>query len=146
VSQDLIQDRALGVDFQIDMTQAAARVLIAEDSDTERAMCGDLLREEGLDVHEAPDGRIGLDLCRIIHPDLLILDLDMPRLHGLDLLRKLRDDPKVGETPVIVLTADGRPATATAAFDAGATDCFAKPAPPDEFLARVREALAPARD
>jgi CheY-like chemotaxis protein len=105
-------------------------------------MCGDLLREEGLDVHEAADGRIGLDLCRIIRPDLLILDLDMPRLHGLELLRKLRNDPKVGQTPVIVLTSDARAATEAAALDAGATDFFAKPAQPDAFLAGVREALA----
>ena len=62
------------------MIRIPARVLVAEDSTTERAVCVDVLREAGFEVHEAPDGRYALDICRIIRPDLLVLDLGLPRL------------------------------------------------------------------
>ncbi|HTW11540.1 MAG TPA: response regulator [Solirubrobacteraceae bacterium] len=118
------------------------RVLVAEDSATERALCISVLADAGLEAHEAPDGRYALDLCRIIHPDLLILDLGLPRVSGIEVLRKLRDDYKIGHTPVIVLTADERQETADLAFYEGATDFVTKPVDPVELIARVREALS----
>ena len=117
------------------------RVLVAEDSDTERAICVNVLRDAGLEVHEAPDGRYALDLSRIIHPDLLILDLGLPRVSGIEVLRRLRDDRRVGHTPVIVLTADARAQTADLAFYEGATDFVTKPIDGVELIARVREIL-----
>ena len=117
------------------------RVIVAEDSATQRAMYGDILREAGLEVHDAPDGRIALDLCRILHPDVLLLDLGLPRLSGEEVLRRLRADRKIAATPVLVLTADDRESTVSAALDAGATDFVAKPARPAELLARVRRVL-----
>ena len=123
------------------MEQSRARVLVAEDSRTQRAYFVDLLRAEGLDVHEAQDGRVALDLCRIIRPDLLILDLGLPRLSGEQVLARLRADRKIRATPVVVLTADDREATVAAVLDAGATDFLAKPVRPTELLARVRRVL-----
>jgi len=120
------------------------RVLLAEDSATERAICMNVLRDAGLEVHEAPDGRYALDLCRIIRPDLLVLDLGLPRVSGIEVLRRLRDDYKIGNTPVIVLTADGRDETADLAFYEGATDFVTKPVDPVDLIARVREALGTA--
>jgi two-component system KDP operon response regulator KdpE len=114
-------------------------VLVAEDSDTERAIFVNALRDAGLEVHEAPDGRYALDLSRMIHPDVLVLDLGLPRLGGIEVLRRLRDDRKISQTPVIVLTADGRAETADLAFYEGATDFVAKPVDPAELVARVRE-------
>ena len=119
------------------------RVLVAEDSITERAICVNVLRDAGLEPHEAPDGRYALDLCRIIRPDLLVLDLGLPRVSGIEVLRRLRDDHKVGHTPVIVLTADGRAETADLAFYEGATDFVSKPIDGVELIARVREILGP---
>lgn len=124
------------------MSDSPPRVLIAEDSATERAVCADVLRDAGLEVHEAVDGRYALDLCRIIRPDLLVLDLGLPRLSGIEVLRRLRDDNKIGQTPVIVLTADGRQETVDVAFYEGATDFVAKPVDSRELIARVTEALA----
>jgi len=117
------------------------RVLVAEDSDTERAICVNGLRDAGLEVHEATDGRYALDLTRIIHPDVLVLDLGLPRVSGLEVLRKLRADRKVSHTPVIVLTADGRDQTVDLAFYEGATDFVTKPVDPLDLVARVREVL-----
>lgn len=117
------------------------RVLVAEDSATQRALVVDLLRSEGLEVHEAGDGRLALDLTRIIRPDLLILDLDLPRLSGSDVLVRIRHDRKSGEMPILVLTADERDQAISQALDAGATDFLTKDATPEELLTRVRRAL-----
>ena len=127
-------------DFQ-SMPRSPARVLVAEDSATQRALCVNILRDSGLEVHEAPDGRFALDICRIIRPDLLVLDLGLPRLNGMDLLRKLRDDRKIGATPVIIVTADGRQETADAAFFEGANDLLIKPVDAQDLIARVHDAL-----
>jgi two-component system, cell cycle response regulator len=123
------------------MDVSHARVVVAEDSRLQRAVCVDILRAEGVEVHEAPDGRVTLDLCRIVRPDLLILDLDLPRLTGKEVLARLRADRRIGATPVLVLTADERDATVADMLDAGATDFLAKPARPAELLARVRRVL-----
>jgi diguanylate cyclase (GGDEF)-like protein len=116
-------------------------VLIAEDSITQRARCRDLLNDAGFEVHEAPDGRTALDLCRIIRPDLLLLDLELPQLDGRQVLARLRADGRIGRTPVLVLTADERETTVAAVFDAGADDFVAKPPRPMELVARVNRIL-----
>ena len=100
-----------------------------------------MLRDSGLEVHEAPDGRYALDICRIIRPDLLVLDLGLPRLNGIDLLRKLRNDRKIGRTPVIVVTGDEREETAQEAYYEGANDLVTKPVDAGDLIARVHEAL-----
>jgi len=118
-----------------------ACVLVAEDSSTEREVLLDVLRDAGFEAHYAPDGRYALDLCRIIHPDLLILDLGLPRVNGFDVLRRLRDDRRVGGTPVIVLTADARRETADRVLYEGASDFIAKPFDDAELVERVHETL-----
>ena len=116
------------------------QVLVAEDSDTERKIFMAVLEDAGLEPHAAPDGRYALDLCRIIHPDVLVLDLGLPRLNGIDVLKRLRKDRKINKTPVIVMTADGRDHTSELAFYEGATDFVTKPVDPMDLVARVREA------
>jgi two-component system cell cycle response regulator len=117
------------------------RILVAEDSRSQRAVVVGLLRDEGFEVHEAADGRVALDLCRIARPDLLVLDLGLPQLAGWEVMARVRSDSKLRTMPIIVITADGKTDTVTAALDAGATDFVAKPAQPDELLARVRRVL-----
>jgi CheY-like chemotaxis protein len=123
------------------MPNTPPRVLVAEDSATQRAICVNVLRDVGLEVHEAPDGRYALDICRIIRPDVLVLDLELPRLNGFELLRKLRGDRKIGQTPVIVVTADDSEATADAVLYEGANDLVIKPVDAGDLIARVQEAL-----
>ncbi len=120
---------------------ARPRVLVAEDSATERRIYTTVLEDAGFEVHEAPDGRYALDICRIIHPDVLVLDLGLPQLSGIEVLRRLRDDHKIFATPVVVLTADDRDSTSELAFYEGATDFAAKPVDPTDLVARVGEAL-----
>jgi two-component system cell cycle response regulator len=121
--------------------QSIPSVLVAEDSRSQRALVVGLLRSEGLEVHEAADGRVALDLCRIARPDLLLLDLTLPLLQGWEVLARVRSDSKLRTMPIIVMTADTRRDTVTAVLDAGATDYVAKPAQADELLARVRRVL-----
>jgi CheY-like chemotaxis protein len=123
------------------MPNTPPRVLVAEDSVAQRAVCVNVLRDAGLEVHEAPDGRYALDICRIIRPDVLVLDLGLPCLGGIDLLRKLRGDRKIGKTPVIVVTADDGEETVQAAYYEGANDLVTKPVDAADLIARVQEAL-----
>jgi CheY-like chemotaxis protein len=82
-----------------------------------------------------------LDICRIVRPDLLVLDLGLPRLNGIELLRKLRNDRKIGSTPVVVVTGDAREETAQEAYYEGANDLVTKPVDADDLIARVHEAV-----
>ncbi len=124
------------------MEPPRARVLVAEDSRSQRAYVVDMLRAEGLDVHEAQDGRVAPDLCRIMHPDLLILDLGLPRLSGAEVLMRLHADRKIRTTPVVVLTDDEREATVSAVLDAGPTDFLAKPSPPGRIARKSASCAA----
>jgi PleD family two-component response regulator len=128
----------------VDMPNTPRRVLVAEDSATQRAVCVNVLRDAGLEVHEAPDGRYALDICRIIRPDVVVLDLMLPRLNGFELLRKLRADRKISQTQVIIVTADDSQATADAVFYEGANDLVTKPVDAGDLIARVQEALSAA--
>ena len=102
------------------VVQSIPSILVAEDSRSQRALVVGLLRSEGLEVHEAADGRVALDLCRIAQPDLLLLDLALPRLQGWEVLARVRSDSKLRTMPVIVMTADTEADTVTAVLpDAG---------------------------
>jgi two-component system cell cycle response regulator len=123
------------------MGLSSAVVLVAEDSATQRTFVSKLLTEQGFEVHQAPDGRVALDLCRILRPDLLMLDLNMPELTGGQVLKRVRADHVIGATPVLVFTSDDRATTVCDVLDGGATDFVPKSVRPGELLARVRRVL-----
>jgi CheY-like chemotaxis protein len=89
---------------------------------------------------EAHDGVECLDLARQLRPDLVVLDMMMPRLNGLEVLSELREDEQLAGTPVIVLTA--QPASQDDAIRGGASRVMLKPFTPDEISAAVEEVLA----
>jgi DNA-binding response OmpR family regulator len=94
---------------------------------------------EGYTVRSAMDGQTGLDLARSEHPDLLLVDVMLPKLGGLELIRAVRtDDP---ETPILVLSAKGQEADKVAGLDLGADDYIVKPFSLKELLARIAAAL-----
>ena len=96
------------------------------------------LRARGYDVDTAVTGEQGLDAAAHGHPDVVVLDLGLPGIDGLDVLRALRGWSPV---PVIVLSARHNEATKVEALDAGADDYVTKPFGMDEFLARLRAAV-----
>jgi two-component system KDP operon response regulator KdpE len=90
------------------------------------------------DVRTASDGGAGLDLFRDFDPDLVITDLSMPEMSGIEVCREIR---KTSSVPIIVLSVRGEERTKVEALDAGADDYITKPFGMDELLARVRVAL-----
>ncbi len=89
---------------------------------------------------EADDGEKSLEIARRLRPDVIILDMMMPRLSGLEVLSEIRGDRGLAETPVIVLTA--QPSTKEEALRCGADIVMVKPFEPEEITAAVEEVLA----
>jgi two-component system KDP operon response regulator KdpE len=114
------------------------RLLLIDDEERFAHALGISLRARDFDVTTAGDGATGLRAAADIKPDIVILDLGLPDMDGLEVLRALR---AWTEVPVIVLSARHTDATKVAALDAGADDYVTKPFSINEFLARVRAAL-----
>jgi DNA-binding response OmpR family regulator len=113
-------------------------ILIVEDDNTVRETLALNLRAEGYEVLSAGDGEAGLKAAREGKPDLVILDVMLPRLDGLTVCRILRRE---SEVPIVLLTARGTEADKIIGLETGADDYIVKPFSLGEFLARVRAAL-----
>jgi DNA-binding response OmpR family regulator len=115
------------------------RILVIEDEARIQAFVARGLEAEGYTVVAAGDGRRGIDLASGAHWDLVVLDLLLPGLNGLQVLRELhRTKP---ELPVVILSARSDVQTKLRGFELGATDYLAKPFSLDELLARIRVRL-----
>ncbi len=79
-------------------------ILFIEDESSLQKTFSDILGPEGYEITSALDGEIGLRLAKTKNPDLILLDLILPRVHGFEVLKELKTDPKTKEIPVIVLT------------------------------------------
>ncbi|HYO94791.1 MAG TPA: diguanylate cyclase [Polyangiaceae bacterium] len=116
-------------------------ILLIEDSPDAREALALVLENYGYAVRSAGNGMEGLEQATLHPPDLVITDLAMPELSGLDLLQELRKLPSLVDVPVIVLSAYHAVGDRIAGFDQGADDFLAKPVNLDELLARVRRQL-----
>jgi two-component system, OmpR family, response regulator QseB len=116
----------------------APRVLVVEDDEDIAQALQRSLRMEGYDVRAAPDGPTALEHGRAFAPDLVILDLGLPGLDGLEVARSLRADDDV---PILILTARDALESRVEGLDAGADDYLVKPFDLDELAARVRALL-----
>ncbi len=114
------------------------RILVVDDEPQLTRVLRTGLKSHGYDVRTAADGLSGLETYNDWHPDLVITDLAMPNMNGLELCRKLR---AVSPVPIIVLSAKGEEKTKVEALDIGADDFVTKPFGIDELLARIRAAL-----
>jgi two-component system KDP operon response regulator KdpE len=114
------------------------RILVVDDEPQLRRVLRTGLTSRGYDVRAASDGRAGFESFTEWNPDLVITDLAMPNVDGLELCRRLR---AVSQIPIIVLSAKGEEKTKVAALDLGADDFVTKPFGMDELLARVRASL-----
>ncbi|HSJ36174.1 MAG TPA: response regulator transcription factor [Acidimicrobiia bacterium] len=116
-----------------------ARVLLAEDDRGVRESLERALRYEGFEVVTAADGRRALELARTEVPDLLVLDVMMPEVDGLEVARRLR--ARKDRVPILMLTARTEVSDRVAGLEAGADDYLIKPFALDELLARMRALL-----
>jgi len=114
------------------------RILVVDDEPQLTRVLRMGLKSHGYDVRTAADGLSGLETFNDWHPDLVITDLAMPNMNGLELCRKVR---AVSPVPIIVLSAKGEEKTKVEALDIGADDFVTKPFGIDELLARIRAAL-----
>ena len=117
---------------------AKARVLVVDDQPDNVQMVCALLSRAGFEGVPAAGGFEALELARSRRPDLVLLDMRMPRMDGFEVLRQMREDPVLHDLPVIFLTADDDRENLIRAFASGAIDYLTKPFMAEELLARVR--------
>ena len=120
----------------------AKRVLYVEDNAFNRKIVRDLLQRTAYELLEATDGDAGLATARRELPDLIIMDIQLPRVSGLDVTRTLRADATTAHIPIIVITSFAMSGDEQKAKAAGATAYLAKPYSPRELLHTIRQ-LAP---
>jgi DNA-binding response OmpR family regulator len=120
-------------------------VLVADDDLDIRELVAFKLAQAGYEVRSAPDGVAALDAARAGGVDLVVLDLMMPGLSGLDVCAELRREPATAELPVIMLTARAQDQDVATGFAAGADDYVVKPFSPRELVSRVQAVLGRAR-
>jgi CheY-like chemotaxis protein len=117
---------------------APIRVLLVEDAPCLRSLFSRLLRRQGYIVREAPDGKEAIDCATEFQPQLVLTDLMMPVMDGIELIRRLRSDPGTAQVPVVAITANPTPTAERLAREAGAVDVITKPIDLNTFLERLR--------
>jgi DNA-binding response OmpR family regulator len=117
---------------------ASSKILVVDDEPTVREIVAGYLRRDGHEVAEAGDGVTALELLDADPPDLVVLDMMLPGVNGLDVLRRVRADSDI---PVIMLTARAEESDRVAGLELGADDYVVKPFSPRELAARVNGVL-----
>lgn len=121
--------------------QPLLKVLVIDDEENIVEFVKLGLRYEGFQVESASDGLLGLAAAQRINPDIIILDLMMPGIDGLEVCRRLRSNPVTQDVPVIMLTAKDEVRDRVLGLEVGADDYLTKPFSFDELLARLRAIL-----
>jgi twitching motility two-component system response regulator PilH len=116
-------------------------VLVVEDSPTQRAMIKDLLKGSGLTVSEATDGVEALEQIFKSCPDVVVLDIVMPRMNGYEVCRRLKADPKTEKVPVVMCSSKGEEFDRYWGMKQGADAYIAKPFQPTELIGTVKQLL-----
>ncbi len=120
---------------------ASQTIVVVEDEPDILEVLSYNLRRSGFNVSSAQDGAKGLELVRQSAPDLVVLDLMLPSMDGLDVCRFLKKDDQTRHIPVIMLTARSEESDIVLGLGVGADDYIAKPFSPHEFIARVKAVL-----
>jgi DNA-binding response OmpR family regulator len=139
-------DRVLGERAEVEEEAAPGggepMILIVDDDSVNRTLGRTLLHKSGYRVSEAVDGVVALE--KLAGPEeyaLMVLDLDMPRLSGLEVLKQVRSNVRTAGLPVVVLTGTREEDAEIELMEAGADDYIRKPIDPPRFVARVKAAL-----
>ena len=117
------------------------RVLYVEDNEYNRKIVRQLLSRTSYRLLEAMDGEEGVTMAQRELPDLILMDVQLPKLSGLDATRRLRADPRTAHIPLVVVTSFALSGDGQRAIDAGASAYLAKPYSPRDLLALIRKLL-----
>lgn len=118
-----------------------ARVLIAEDERDIRELIAFTLQLAGHEVFPAADGLEALEVAGQVLPDLVLLDVRMPRMTGYETCRRLKADPHLSHIPVVFVSAKGQETEVRTGLEAGAVHFIIKPFAPDQLILEVQQAL-----
>ena len=123
------------------MTRAAPLIVVADDDPDIVMLVSAVLSKSGFEVASATNGTDALELVRTRGPDLAVLDISMPHLDGIEVLKFVRSNPETAELPVILLSARAQEADVKNGYAVGASKYMRKPFSPSELVAVVRELL-----
>ena len=115
------------------------RILLIEDNEFNRKIVRDLLARQPYDLLEANDGEAGVAAARRDRPDVIVMDIQLPKLSGLEATRAIRADPDTAKIPIIVVTSFALSGDDKKAMDAGASAYLAKPYSPRQLLDTIRK-------
>jgi putative two-component system response regulator len=115
-----------------------SRVLVVDDTESVRSLFRRLLSSDGHDVIAAADGAAALEAVQLHRPDVVLLDVDMPTMDGLEVCRRLKADPGTRLTPVVMVTGQTDLSDRLRGIEAGADEFLSKPVHPQELRVRVR--------
>ena len=116
-------------------------ILYVEDNEANRMIVRDLLKRTKYNLVEAHDGEAGLAKALEIRPDLILMDIQLPKMSGLEAIRRLRAEAATAATPVVAITSFALSGDELKAKEAGATAYLAKPYSPFDLLKLVRQIL-----
>ncbi|MXO91208.1 response regulator [Pontixanthobacter aquaemixtae] len=117
----------------------AKRILVVEDNDLNRKLFCDVLKANGYEVEPVDDGELALNAARAFAPDLVIMDIQLPNISGIDLIETFRLDPTLADTPVLAVTAYAGKGDEERIRDAGAKGYLSKPVSITPFMTAVKE-------
>jgi two-component system, cell cycle response regulator DivK len=117
------------------------RILVVEDQEDNRQILRDLLGSVGYEIIEAADGEEGVAVAKKDHPDLILMDIQLPLLDGYEATRRIKADADLKDIPVIVVTSYALSGDDIKARAAGADTYVTKPYSPQQLLAKIREFL-----
>lgn len=119
-----------------------AKILIAEDERDIRDLVAFTLRFAGYEVFTAANGEEAVELAPTVNPDLILMDVRMPRMTGYEACRVMKANPDLKDIPVVFLSAKGQEGEIQQGLDAGAEEYLLKPFAPDQLTTRVKDILA----
>jgi len=122
--------------------KAASTILVVDDYQDNRTLLSAWLRAKGFKVVEAEDGREGVLQANRSHPDLILMDLAMPELDGVEATRQIRERRAFSRTPIFAITAFGTYDVKQDALAAGCDEVFAKPLDLESLLVKIKSSLA----
>ncbi len=125
-------------------TRSRARkptILLVDDQETPIVLARMILGEEGFDFVVARNGQEAVDRARTLHPDLILLDIVMPHMDGIEAAREIRRDPDTAAIPIIMVTSQSEMDEMERAYGNGCSDYVLKPVRGEELLAKVRSVL-----